>query len=404
MRRDRNPLSSRACGRQVARAPPAAGARHKVVSEFSAPAWSTSRFESDAGGHPALQEPKLVRQALAYGIDRVGDRAPAVGGLSLEYPALAPARQRRLLDRTARYYRPNWKRLPVPAGPGAAPARTGGLSPRRRRHLRAAMASGFRSASVTIAGIEPAGARRVELVQDQLRRVGVEVTICVCALRDVFFGTLVPRGDFDLASFAWSRRNGGRARGVHSACQRQRATSPATATAAGQPRPRPGRPQSSTTDERVALLNRVDVRLARAVPAHPALSDPKASSLSSDDPRRHPATPSGASPGTRRTGGSRSRASPRRGDRRLAPRASRGRAARTRRRRSAAARSSTAGRSRSSPASRRSSTRAFPARPQRRSASSRSRCSRRRTTSAPTRRGVPGSSPTWTSERRDRSR
>jgi ABC-type transport system substrate-binding protein len=119
---------------------------------------------------------------------------------------------------------------------------------------------------VTIAGIE---SRRhtLELVQAQLRRVGVEVRP-EYALFDDFFGTLVPNGDFDLALYAYGVGASTSGPGDTFECQKQ----PDNTT--GYCDRLVSRDLDRATRilddrRRIALLNGIDGRLATAVPALP---------------------------------------------------------------------------------------------------------------------------------------
>jgi peptide/nickel transport system substrate-binding protein len=215
-----------------------------------------------AGGHPALDK-RLVRQALAYGIDRVAI-AHRIGKLSLEAEAaLAPLDSAVFLGNTP-YYRPNWKAYRY------RPARARQLLEQagcRRGADGIYSCAGNRLSLrfVTIAGIE-SRERTLELVQAQLRRVGVEVRP-VYALFDVFFGTILPNGDFDVALYSHIVGASTTGPGEIFECQR-----PVNLTGYCD------RLVSRDLDQatriladarRVALLNRVDARLAKAVPAIP---------------------------------------------------------------------------------------------------------------------------------------
>ena len=94
--------------------------------DVAAPAMEHFAFRVGPGGHPAL-EIKLVRRALAFGIDRV-EIARAI-------LAEAPDPTRRPLDSTVflasePLLPAELERLPLRPRPGAALARAGGLSPR----------------------------------------------------------------------------------------------------------------------------------------------------------------------------------------------------------------------------------------------------------------------------------
>ena len=160
----------------------------------------TPRFEHFAirvgpGGHPALRN-KLVRRALAYGIDRAELVRRVLGPFP---PDLRPL-QSLLLGEPSPRYRPNW------SGYRRRPAEA-------RRLLEQAGcrrgADGIYSCAgqrlslrfVTSAGIPPR-ATIVSLVQTQLRGLGIEV-LPTFAPPPVFLDQILPKGDFDVALFAW---------------------------------------------------------------------------------------------------------------------------------------------------------------------------------------------------------
>ncbi len=94
-------------------------------------AGSTSTFGSGLGGHPSLKR-KLVRRALAYGIDRVALARALYGPVDSRYP---PNDSAIFLSSTAQYH-PNWSAYRFrPRGVPEA-ARAGGLSTRIGRRLR----------------------------------------------------------------------------------------------------------------------------------------------------------------------------------------------------------------------------------------------------------------------------
>ena len=97
-------------------------------------AWEQFAIRQGPGGHPALRK-RLVRQAIAYGIDR------AVIARAAAALDLASAAASRPLDSVVSLGaepvpRAELERVSPPAGPGAAAAPAGGLPPRSRRHLR----------------------------------------------------------------------------------------------------------------------------------------------------------------------------------------------------------------------------------------------------------------------------
>jgi peptide/nickel transport system substrate-binding protein len=214
------------------------------------------------GGHPALKDP-LVRRALAYGIDRVAI-ARTIGGLSFVRPSALAPQDSMIFVRSSRHYVANWSRY-------------------RHRAAEARRLLGEAGCRIGADGIyvcdgiplslrlgTPAGIERreltVRLAQEQLRRIGIEVRLEV-ARPAVFFGTVIPSGDFDLASFAWILDASTSGPGTNLTCQSEtnfggwcdrlvtRDLLQATRTL--------------DLGRRVALLNRIDSRLAQAVPHIP---------------------------------------------------------------------------------------------------------------------------------------
>jgi len=145
------------------------------------------------GGHPALRNP-LVRRALAYGIDRAAilrafpgsNRTPLQ---SVVYLVQSP------------YQRANWARY------GYRPALARSLLARAgcKRGTDGIFSCAGRRLSlrfVTSSGIPP---RQIALttVQAQLQKVGVEV-VPIYLPPATFIDTVLPRGQFDVALYAFS--------------------------------------------------------------------------------------------------------------------------------------------------------------------------------------------------------
>jgi peptide/nickel transport system substrate-binding protein len=141
------------------------GLEHRLSDGFR---WEHFEIRMRDGGHPALQR-KLVRRALAYGIDRMALVRGVFGGLA---PRLRPAESAVFLP-SSPHYRPNWlryrhrpefaRRLLAQAGCRRG---TDGIYScgGERLSLRFVANSGVASRS-----------RAFELVQSQLRGIGVEV-------------------------------------------------------------------------------------------------------------------------------------------------------------------------------------------------------------------------------------
>jgi peptide/nickel transport system substrate-binding protein len=159
--------------------------------------WEHLEIRLGAGGHPALKR-KRVRQALAFGIDRVALARAAYGLLDSRYPPSDNA----VFLASSVHYRPNWRHFRYqPAEAKRLLAREGCRSEPdgiyacdgRRLSLRLA----------TIAG-HPRRQQTLELIQRQLRRAGVEI-VPVYAPVQVLFDEIVPGGNFDLALFSYIR-------------------------------------------------------------------------------------------------------------------------------------------------------------------------------------------------------
>jgi peptide/nickel transport system substrate-binding protein len=220
-------------------------------------------FRVVPGGNPALQS-KLVRQALAYGIDRK----------EIAHTILAEAneRARRPLDSTVflpnePYYQANW------SGYRYDPARARRLLEQagcRRGSPGIYSCAGelLRLRFVTTAG-DPVRQRVLQLAQAQLRRIGVEV-VPAYVPRDPFFEQVLPSGEFDAALFAWGVGDGvvwpeaqcGAASNWTGYCSRL------------------VRRDVQQTDlivdpqQRARVLNAADAKLARAVPVLPVVQFP----------------------------------------------------------------------------------------------------------------------------------
>jgi peptide/nickel transport system substrate-binding protein len=147
------------------------------------------------GGHPALRN-TLVRRALAYGINRVALVRGVVGASA---PKLRPLESVVFLAQSS-HYRPKWGSY------GYRPALARRLLERagcRRGADGIYSCAGERLSLrfVTSAGIPPRE-RLLSLVQAQLRRSGIEV-VPTFAPPATFLGTILQRGDFDVALFGW---------------------------------------------------------------------------------------------------------------------------------------------------------------------------------------------------------
>ena len=147
----------------------------------------------DRGGHPALRN-KLVRRAIAYGIDRAA--------IAKVQPAAAFTNVEELDSlvylKPSPHYRPNWRMYRF------RPAEARRLLERAGCRTGADgiyVCSGERMSLrfVTSAGL---GMERITLAQAQLRQVGIEVRP-VFLSPAAFTGQVLPSGDFDVALFGW---------------------------------------------------------------------------------------------------------------------------------------------------------------------------------------------------------
>jgi peptide/nickel transport system substrate-binding protein len=232
----------------------------RVLSTLSS-SWENFQIRIGPGGHPALQK-KLVRQALAYGIDRV-EIARAVGALTLASAAAREPLDSVVFLANSRYYQPNWK------GYRHQPARARRLLEQagcRRGADGVYVCDGNRLSLgfATAAGVE----RReltVRLAQAQLRAVGIEVIPKYTppgSLR-----SLLDSGEFDLflSGYTEEARTGGPwdifgcqvPGNLTGYCDRLVTRDLLQAT------------QILDLSRRVDLLNRIDARLAKAVPILP---------------------------------------------------------------------------------------------------------------------------------------
>jgi len=166
----------------------------KLFFPPDAPGWEHLDIRSGPGGHPALRN-KLVRRALAYGIDRVEIVRALFGAIGAELKPLDSA----VFRSTNRFYRPNWSIYRY------RPAEA-------RRLLERARCRRGGDGIYSCAGerlslrfvVRGAAARRVqtlELVQKQLRQAGVEVVPSYTT--GLGHNQVLESGAFDVTLFAW---------------------------------------------------------------------------------------------------------------------------------------------------------------------------------------------------------
>jgi len=227
--------------------------------------WEHFAIRQGPGGHPALRK-RLVRQAIAYGIDRARIAREAAA-LDFASAAASEPLDSVVFLANSPYYERNWstyRHRPARARQlleraGCRPGADGiyvcdGI----RLSLRFATTAGVQRRELT-----------VRLAQAQLREVGIEVVPVFAPSSAVLgpAGSLLVQGNFDVLLFGWVA--GASTEG------------PADIFGCQQPRNYTGYCDRLVTRDlvnatrtldrtrRVKLLNRVDVRLARAVPAIP---------------------------------------------------------------------------------------------------------------------------------------
>ena len=146
-----------------------------------------------SGGHPALEN-KLVRRALAYGIDRVAIFRQLYGDVDPKLRLL----DNMLIATQGAHYSPNWRRYRH--SPALAHRLLGQAG--CRRGLGGIYECGglpLELRFVTSAGV-PVRQRVFSLVHAQLGRMGIAVER-IFASRQVLFDQIIPSGEFDVALF-----------------------------------------------------------------------------------------------------------------------------------------------------------------------------------------------------------
>ena len=162
------------------------------------PLWEHFDIRMDDGAHPALQgsKGKVVRQALIYGMDRAGIARSIYGAASV-------VSQSAIFLSASPHYQDNWQRYRH--RPNEA----------RRLLARAGCQRGaddvYRCAGerlslrfLTTAGAGSPRERTLQLVQRQLKQVGIEVTP-VYAPSQILFQGILKSGEFDVALYNWIR-------------------------------------------------------------------------------------------------------------------------------------------------------------------------------------------------------
>jgi peptide/nickel transport system substrate-binding protein len=161
--------------------------------------WEQFTFRIGEGGHPALRN-KLVRRAIAFGLDRRAlIRGSPLGGAD---PALQPLESAVFLPQSP-YYQRNWSRYR--RSPQAAMrlleqagCRLGG------DRIHSCNSERLSLRFVTAAGL-PTRERVLDLVQAQLREIGVEVRKEFHPAAVLFRPVtgVIARGDFDVWHGGW---------------------------------------------------------------------------------------------------------------------------------------------------------------------------------------------------------
>jgi peptide/nickel transport system substrate-binding protein len=218
--------------------------------------WEHFTIQLGAKGHPALKS-RLVRRALAYGVDREAIVRAIYGLVAPRKGPLDSA----VFPRQSRFYEPHWnvyryrpaaaRRLLEQAGCRRGPDGIYACAG-KRLSLRFLTTGGFPPRELTL-----------RLVQGQLRRAGVEV-VPTYAPPQTLLVTLLEGGDFDAMLFAWTFEAGAsdifRCSGPSNYmgyCNRQVSRDLLRSDLVVNAR------------ERAALLNRVDAQLAGDVPVIP---------------------------------------------------------------------------------------------------------------------------------------
>ena len=214
-------------------------------------------FRVGEGGHPALRH-KLVRRALAFGVDRVA--------ITRAIQSEADQSTRRPLDSTVflpseQFYSPNWRAYRRDTRRAQQLLAQAGC---RRGSDGVYQCAGERLRLRLATTPDPVRAQVLELVKAQLRPVGVEIEP-VFLPPSAFFGQLLPSGEFDIALFAWVD-SGGFVWPEALCTHDQNSTGFCSRLIM-----RDAQQVDLIVDpaQRARVLNAVDVKLARAVPALP---------------------------------------------------------------------------------------------------------------------------------------
>ena len=166
-----------------------------VLSNQRSSAWEHLDIRSGRGGHPALED-KRIRRALAYGLDR----AAIVRNVLLETDPNASQRDSAVFPTQSPHYRRNWQIYRYRPAEARRLLEQAGC----RRGADAIYVCAGERLRLDFVTTSPAGGIRprvLELVQTQLRQVGVEV-VPIYATNISLFDQILPSGDFDVALWA----------------------------------------------------------------------------------------------------------------------------------------------------------------------------------------------------------
>jgi peptide/nickel transport system substrate-binding protein len=231
----------------------------RVLSNQRAAGWDHFEIRIGAGGHPALGD-KLVRRALAHGIDR----AAIVQQVLRDTDRNASPRHSAVFPTQSPHYQKNWetyryrpaeaRRLLVQAGCrlGADGIYVCAGSRLSLRFVTTFLAGGFRP-------------RVIELVQGQLRAAGVEV-VPTYAPTNAIFGQILESGGFDVALFSWISGPDASAKPIFGCGGEQNYTGYCQRLVTA------GLDQAERildADQQARVLNKADAQMARDVPVIP---------------------------------------------------------------------------------------------------------------------------------------
>ena len=167
------------------------------VGSAAAPGFEHFELRLGPGGHTALRN-KLVRRALAYGIDRIALVRQVYGAVAPAHPWLDSA----VFLTQSRYYEPSWKEYRYRPAFARRLLEQAGC---RRSDDGFYRCDGERLSLrfMTVGGIG-SRQRTLEIAQRQLREVGVDVqTVYGSAGALLGLGGALARGEFDVMLFSW---------------------------------------------------------------------------------------------------------------------------------------------------------------------------------------------------------